>query len=405
MLIGSLVAISGGGLLWWNRHWVPTRGILNPCLHPTLPPALAEHPVVGDALEGLRADQIWDCHVHLLGIGDAYGDEVWVNPAMDSLWHPFRAAQKQMYLNASCPTEGRSLDEGYVHRLVTLLDGMPGARLMLLAFDYHHSAAGQPQPELSTYYVSNAYAQSVAARHDRFEWICSVHPYREDALEALRWSAERGARAVKWLPPAMGMNPDSERCDAFYEVMRELDLPLLTHGGDELAVEGEDHQHLGNPLLLRRALDHGVRVVVAHCASLGEGEDLRSRSGRVRSNFALFLEMMRDRAHEKLLFGEISATTQINRAGHSLVDLLQNEHLHERLLHGSDYPLAGILPLFSPSQLRSLGLIDESTAQTLFEVQRYNPPLFDLLLKRTLRWQGRGFPRGVFETASFFGKR
>ena len=70
------------------------------------------------------------------------------------------------------------------------------------------------------------------------EWVCSVHPYREDALEALRSAASQGARAVKWLPPAMGMDPSSPRCDPFYQEMQRLDLPLLTHGGDELAARG-----------------------------------------------------------------------------------------------------------------------------------------------------------------------
>ena len=38
--------------------------------------------------------------------------------------------------------------------------------------------------------------------------------------------------------------------------MKELDLVLLSHGGEEKAVEAEEDQKLGNPLLLRRALDH-----------------------------------------------------------------------------------------------------------------------------------------------------
>ena len=33
-------------------------------------------------------------------------------------------------------------------------------------------------------------------------------------------------------------------------------------------------RRIGNPLRLRRALDAGVRVVVAHCASMGQDRDL-----------------------------------------------------------------------------------------------------------------------------------
>jgi mannonate dehydratase len=342
--------------------------------------------------------------VHLVGTGSDAAPEVWVNPALDSPWHPVQAAQKRLYLNASCVTEQQGGDGAYIDRLVTLLDALPEMRLLLLAFDYNYDEGGRRREDLSTFYISNAYAQAVAARHPRLEWVCSVHPYREDAVEALEWSAARGARAVKWLPPAMGMDPSSPRCDPFYEVMRRLNLPLLSHGGDELAAQGGGHQDFGNPLLLRRALDHGVRVIVAHCASLGAGLDLR-RPGKAPPkvrNFILFMDMMRDPVYEKLLYGDLSATTQINRAPEALKTLLTADDLHDRLLNGSDYPLVGILPLFSLSQFKRLGLIDEEAAPVVFELQKYNPLLFDLALKRNLEWQGKRFPSRIFETARFF---
>ena len=327
-----------------------------------------------------------------------------MNPALDRLWHPLQAAQKRFYLNASCVEGEQGADEAYIERLVTLVDAIPDMRIMLLAFDHNYEEGGLRKLDLSTFYVSNAYTHAVAARHPRLEWACSVHPYREDAIEALEWSAARGARAVKWLPPAMGMDPSSARCDPFYEAMRRLDLPLLSHGGDELAAQGGGHQDFGNPLLLRRALDQGVRVIVAHCASLGAGLDLR-RPGkappRVR-NFSLFMDMMREPAYEKLLYGDLSATTQINRTSEALKTLLTAQDLHDRLLNGSDYPLVGILPLFSPGQFKRLGLLDEEAASVLFELQKYNPLLFDLALKRNIGWQGRRFPNRVFETAGFF---
>ena len=160
----------------------------------------------------------------------------------------------------------------------------------------------------------------------------------------------------------------------------------------------------GNPLLLRRALDQGVRVILAHCASLGEGLDLR-RPGKAPPkvrNFTLFMDMMRDPAYEKLLYGDLSATTQINRAPEGLKTLLTADDVHDRLLNGSDYPLAGIVPLFSLNQFKRLGLIDEQAAPVVFELQKYNPLLFDLALKRNIEWQGKRFPSRVFETARFF---
>ena len=44
---------------------------------------------------------------------------------------------------------------------------------------------------------------------------------------------------------------------------------------------------MGQPASLRRALDHGVRVVVAHCATLGEDRDEDSRHGGKVASFDL----------------------------------------------------------------------------------------------------------------------
>ena len=123
----------------------------------------------------------------------------------------------------------------------------------------------------------------------------SVHPYRSDALEELERGAARGATMVKWLPNSMGIDPSDPLCDAYYDKMRELGLILLSHGGEEKAVDAAEDQRLGNPLLLRRALDRGVRVIVAHCAGLGENVDLDDpRRGSV-PNFELFLRLNREK--------------------------------------------------------------------------------------------------------------
>ncbi|MCU0296841.1 MAG: hypothetical protein MUD05_12445 [Candidatus Nanopelagicales bacterium] len=116
------------------------------------------------------------------------------------------------------------------------------------------------------------------------------------------------------------------------------------------------------------------------------------------------MQLMREKAYEGLLFGDLSAITQVNRAPEALRALLLAEDIHHRLLNGSDYPLTGIVPLFSKGQLQRLGLLDEETASVVFEVQKHNPVLFDFVLKRNLAWQGRRFPRQVFETAGFFSR-
>jgi len=400
----SLAFAAGGGALWRYRDWLPVRGLINPCHAPRLPDEIAAHPAILRATQDLDLSKVWDCHVHLVGTGDREPGEVWVNPALDSIRHPLQLVQKRLYMNASCVSDQPSADAAYVDRLQALIELHPSMRLLLMAFDYNYDESGRRRPEFSTFFISNQYAQAVAASHSQWEWICSVHPYRDDAIDALQWATERGARAVKWLPPAMGMDPSSPRCDPFYAAMERLNLPLLTHGGHELAAQGGGHQDFGDPLLLRRALDHGVRVIVAHCASLGTMIDSRhpGEPETATSNFHAFMDMMRDPDYGNLLYGDLSAITQVNRAPETVKTLLLADDIHHRLLNGSDYPLTGILPLFSRNQLVRLGLIDEQTASVVFEVQKYNPLLFDLALKRNLQWQGRRLPHQVFETADFF---
>ena len=136
---------------------------------------------------------------------------------MTSLLHPVQNLQRRFYLNASCTEREGKVDEDFVTRLLQCLDVFPsGAKVMLLAFDFHYDEQGERQEDLSSFFIPNRYAATLAQRFpDRLEWICSVHPYRPDAIDELHWSARQGARAVKWLPSAMGMDPASPNAIGF----------------------------------------------------------------------------------------------------------------------------------------------------------------------------------------------
>jgi mannonate dehydratase len=374
------------------------------CGPAALPEALARHELLARAWQGVDPTQLWDCHVHLLGNGDG-GSGCWINPRMANLWHPIERLQRAFYLNAACVTDGPGMDAAYVQRLLALHAGFPqGARLMLLAFDWHHDEGGRRVEELSPFYTPNAYAQRLAREHpDHFEWIASVHPYRVDAVEALEQAAAGGARAVKWLPSAQGMDPTDTRCDRFYEALARLKLPLLTHAGHEFAVHGGRMQDYGNPLRLRRALDHDARVIVAHCATLGKGLDLdRGPDGPAVGNFKLFARLMDEPRYAKNLYGDLAAVGQLLRAGKPLRVLLERRDWHARLLFGSEYPLPGVMPIFSPHALVEDGFLGDDEAGFLVELRRYNPLLFDFALKRLLAVKGMGFDVAVFATRRVF---
>lgn len=402
-----LGGLAGGAVAAAGAYFWPEDGFTNPCLGPDLPDRLRDHELVAAAWDGLDPRRVWDGHVHLIGVGDS-DSGIWVAPQMRSIWHPIQFAQFRFYLDAACVDLASGVDRTYINRLVWLAAAFPpGAKFGLIAFDYVYDEQGRRRPDQSAFYTPNAYARRIAAQHpDRFEWIASIHPYREDCVEALQTALASGARAVKWLPPAMAIDPMSPRCDRFYDAMAGADVALLSHAGTELAVHGGNREDFSNPLRLRRALERGVRVIIAHCASLGRGVDLdRGAAGPKRSNFELFVRMMSESAWEGRLFGDISSLIQVHRIGEPLRRLVLARGWQTRLLNGSDFPLPGIMPLSSLRQMVRLGFISQSEAPVLREIRRYHPLLFDFLAKRRLRVDGQGFADSVFETRRVFDPR
>jgi mannonate dehydratase len=362
--------------------------------------------VVRGAFQGLDMSQVWDAHSHVVGTGDSPSG-IYLNPRMYSLASPGYYARRIFFLNAGCAyaAEGQSVDVAYVRKLLGAIDGMRrGFKTVLFAFERVYTEDGRPDMDRTAFQVPDGYVRELAREWPRyFEWACSIHPYRHDCVEALEQARRDGARAVKWLPASMGIDPASPKCDRFYAAAARLNIPVVSHAGLERAVAGTDIQEYGNPLRLRRALDAGVRVVVAHCASMGQDRDTdKGENGPMVDSFELFSRLFEEKKYEKHLFGDIAAMPQINRAAPALSKVLEREHWHPRLLNGSDYPLPGIMPLFSMDFLVKLKLLDEAVIPVLRVVREHNPLLFDFVLKRHLRYNGRAFPASVFETRKFF---
>ncbi|HUK03846.1 MAG TPA: amidohydrolase family protein [Burkholderiales bacterium] len=386
------------------KFW-PEQGLWNPCRAGLLL-SMQRSELVRSAFADLDLSQVWDSHAHLLGVGDSPSG-IYLNPRMNSAMHPAEYVRRIAFLNAGCAYDlpGRSIDAAYVRRLLNVLDGMRrGCKMLLFAFERVYGDDGKPDMARTMLQVPDGYARELARGYPRyFEWACSIHPYRRDCAEALEQAKADGARAVKWLPAAMGIDPASPLCDRFYEAAARLKMPIITHAGLERAVTGADQQEYGNPLRLRRALDAGVRVVIAHCASMGEDRDTdQGEHGPFASSFELFSRLFEEKRYEKNLFGDISAMPQINRAAPALARVLEREDWHPRLLNGSDYPLPGLMPIFSVQYLVQLGLVQESALGLLKTIREYNPLLFDFVLKRHLRSNGKSFARSVFETRRFF---
>ena len=370
----------------------------NPCKG-AWPARGAGQALVDEAFSGVDARHLLDTHAHLLGTGDS-GSGCSIHPSMHQWWRPVEVLRKRAILDAACVSpEAPSIDRAYVERLQALAADFPaGARWWLFAFEQACDDAGQPRPDWTTFHVPDAYtAQVAAALPQRFAWVASVHPYRPDALARLEAALAAGAVAVKWLPSAMNIDPCDPRCRPFCERLARAGVPLIVHCGEEKAAPGARRDELVNPLRVRHLLAHGARVIVAHCASLGRAADTDQLSAPMRPAFELFTRLMDEPQWQGRLFADISAVFQRNRKPAVWQAVLQRQDWHHRLLHGSDHPLPGLMPLFSLPALHQAGVLAEGDIAGLTRIREYNPLLFDFVLKRRLRLGAGRLPAALFE--------
>ncbi|MEW5945493.1 MAG: amidohydrolase family protein [bacterium] len=244
---------------------------------------------------------------------------------------------------------------------------------VILALDAVHDHRGRPDLRRTHYHVSNGYVLRAARSNDRFLPGVSVHPARPDALDELEVCAAGGAVLVKWLPGAQLIDPADPRFDPFYEKLRELSLPLLSHTGYEHAIPAP-RQRFNHPARLRRPLELGVTVIAAHSGASGFGRPVEF--------LPAFLSLI-----EKFpnLYGDLSAFTSVSRA-HYLRGILADPHVAARLVNGSDYPVPP-MPWLFPLRLKPARVISLQREKNLFTR--------DYLMKRAL-----GVPDHVFRRAA-----
>jgi len=269
-----------------------------------------------------------DVHVHALGVGTG-GTGCWVNEKTRSSI-PARVGMWNLRLSFSQP----DLDQRYIAYLLSRIRSAGFLKqVVLLAMDYAHDARGERQPERTPFYVPNDYVARLAAEHPEFLFGASIHPYRPDALDELDRVAAQGAVLVKWIPAAQAIALDNSRCRAFYRRLAEHKLALLTHAGEELAVDVAAQEY-GDPRQLVAPLEEGVTVIAAHVASLGETDG--------RSNLDLLAEMF---PRWPNLWADTSGLTLVTR-WRALLRIAERTELHARLIHGSDFPLPPAATLF-----------------------------------------------------------
>jgi predicted TIM-barrel fold metal-dependent hydrolase len=316
---------------------------------------------------------IIDIHCHGAGIG-AGNSGCRVSRGMRRSWK-FR-----YYLKAFGVTAAELERKGDMLVLRRLAERLAASRTVdqavVFALDGAVDSAGRLDQTRTELFIPNAFIETACRRYPNLLFGASVNPRRRDALERLDRVAAEGAVLVKWLPSIQGIDPACPSLIPFYRRLAELDLPLLSHTGEENSFTRADDT-LADPQRLRLALELGVTVIAAHCASNGRNDG--------RPNFQRFLALMRQFPN---LHGDLSALTQINRLGH-LQRILEHTEYHDRLHYGTDMPLPrtgltspwfqlGRLP---PAAIRKLASLD-------------NPWDQDLLLKLAL-----GLPARVLNNA------
>jgi hypothetical protein len=150
-----------------------------------------------------------------------------------------------------------------------LADSKYVTEAVVLALDGVVGSNGELDPQETEVYIPNEFIAGNAGRFGNIKYGASINPYRKDSLERLDKAREDGAVLVKWLPPVQNIDPSDKAIIPFYKRLHELELPLLSHTGDENSFT-KTHNKLADPGKLRLPLDMGVTVIAAHAAAAGE---------------------------------------------------------------------------------------------------------------------------------------
>lgn len=266
---------------------------------------------------------IVDMHCHVAGIG-AGGSGCFVSDKLRNNW------RFNIYLRAFGVTKKEVLEKGDAiigdKISAALAQSQFVRKAVLLALDGVIGADGQLDTNRTEVYFPNEFVAAMCAKHTNLLFGASVNPYRADAIERLVWAKNHGAVLVKWIPPIVEINPDDPRLVPFYKKMVELNLPLLSHTGEEKSFS-RAAEEFGDPEKLRLPLSLGVRVIAAHIASSDKYHGERGPDRLAR--------LMREYPN---LFTDISALTNVNKPG-CLKEALTKPEFSGRLVYGTDFPL------------------------------------------------------------------
>ena len=295
-------------------------------------------------------NEIIDYHLHVIGVGHNFkpdpgaiklpepgtcnvlGPHDCNSPPCDPIinkeflsWmKPMKRLEFLVFLSAMRITDITKTNDEFKKRLKEMVKNFrpvdtknPVGKFCIFAMDAYHDDTGKIDWDRTDLYIPNDYVVKLAGElndeirnelkdqslEDFFIPVISVHPLRENAVELLECYNCRGVNHVKWLPSVMNIDPASYTSAPFFKMMKEKEMILLTHTGDEESLEVyDDHQKFGNPMRLKQALELGVTVVMQHSGRVTKKIDIdyvppqekeaNCPTTNTKQNFMLFLDMM-----------------------------------------------------------------------------------------------------------------
>ena len=302
------------------------------------PAGLALH----ESLPGELQGPVYDCHVHLFGIGTG-GTGCILSDIMKKHWS-YWFFLKLLGLKKS------SLDQDYVKELVRQLRASSITKAVLLSHDGRYDRKGCFDREATNVYVPNNYLFRVVREHaDLFIPCASINPKRRDAIEELDRCATGGARVLKIHPPIQNVDPAEKDFRQFYRRIAEHGIILMLHTGMEPAPGVATHI-FSDPARLALALEEGCTVIAAH-AGMGGFFD---KEADYKHFFPNLVDLI-NRFPNLYCDTSFLASTLYWRA---LPRILKESVVLERLIYASDWPFPSNAMVFwnrlTPSQLLSL---------------------------------------------------
>ncbi len=391
--------------------------------------------LIDQAFEDFEGKVIVDYHVHFFANGKPafnkyctnINNENRVNPPflnMDKTLQgqPFflKPFMEGVYLDASDISDKEMMDQQTMKRLVNLVSfyGPPAfagktdkspykAVFYLMAMDGQYDSDGKLDKENSYGYVSNSYiielekclnkkiSMSGGFRKNQFKVVGSINPMRKkenghccvmrdskDLMKQIKILRNNNVEFIKWRTPTMGFDP-ADVSDEFYKklVQGKHKIGILTHSGNSEGIKAGDHlNQLAAPRRMERAVKNGVTVVLLHMGRTGKNEVTGVNYSEESDNF--IYEFLPGNNN---LYGEISAVPYSN-THHLLKKIIYSkQEFINRFVNSSDYPAVTPYIINPLDNLMREGWIEKHEKNSLDLIFRYNPLLFDFVMKRTIR--------------------